>query len=84
MKNIKTGKCLDLNGSSGNDDASIGTYGCQGSDNQKWVIEGKHIKTPVSSKCMDVQGGFTQVKSGQGIVQFGCDNLSNKNWFNTY
>ena len=76
-------KCLDVNGGSLDDGASIIQWQCLGGDNQQWRLEVagdgySRIVSRHSGKCLDVNGG--SLDDGASIIQWQCHGGENQNW----
>ena len=53
------GKCLDNNRNVRADWNKVQLYDCNGTDAQKWTVEGTEIKAMWSDYCLDVKNGIT-------------------------
>ena len=76
-------KCLDVNGGSLDDGASIIQWQCHGGDNQQWRLEVagdgySRIVSRHSGKCLDVNGG--SLDDGASIIQWQCHGGDNQQW----
>jgi dipeptidyl aminopeptidase/acylaminoacyl peptidase len=76
-------KCLDVNGGSLNDGASIIQWQCHGGANQQWRLEVagdgySRIVSRASGKCLDVNGGSPD--DGASIIQWQCHGGANQQW----
>ena len=76
-------KCLDVNGGSLIDGASLIQWQCHGGGNQQWRLEVaadgySRIVSSHSGKCMDVSGG--SLGDGASIIQWQCHSGANQQW----
>jgi endo-1,4-beta-xylanase len=76
IKNKNSGKCLDVNGASGADGASIIQYTCNGQSNQRWIAtpasEGfSTLKSLHSGKCLDLSNNDVN-GLGTPLQQYTC------------
>jgi Tol biopolymer transport system component len=76
-------KCLDVNGGSLDDGASIIQWQCHGGVNQQWRLEVagdgySRIVSRHSGKCLDVNGG--SLDDGASIIQWQCHGGANQQW----
>ena len=76
-------KCLDVNGGSLDDGASIIQWQCHGGDNQQWRLEVagdgySRIVSRHSGKCLDVNGG--SLDDGASIIQWQCHGGDDQQW----
>ena len=76
-------KCLDVNGGSLDDGASIIQWQCHGGGNQQWRLEVagdgySRIVSRHSGKCLDVNGGSRD--DGASIIQWQCHGGANQQW----
>ena len=76
-------KCLDVNGGSLDDGASILQWQCHGGQNQQWRLEVaaegySRIVSRASGKCLDVNGG--SLDDGASILQWQCHGGQNQQW----
>jgi Tol biopolymer transport system component len=76
-------KCLDVNGGSPDDGASIIQWQCHGGANQQWRLEVagdgySRIVSRHSGKCLDVNGG--SLDDSASIIQWSCHGGANQNW----
>jgi hypothetical protein len=82
IKNVNSGKCLDVpNRSSGG--VNIDQWECVGGENQKWQLipQGNNyfiIKAKHSDKCLDVRNASTQ--PGGNVMQWDCHGGDNQVW----
>ena len=75
-------KCLDVNGGSLDDGASIIQWQCHGGANQQWRLEavtgGYQLVARHGGKCLDVRGESTN--DGGSILQWSCHGGANQTW----
>jgi type 1 glutamine amidotransferase len=70
------GKCVDVNGASSADGTKIQLWGCTGSANQQWTVNGNTLRS--LGKCMGVAGGGTA--NGAPIQLSSCNGSGGQNW----
>ena len=80
VRNVDTGWCLDVAGSSTANSANILQWTCYYTTNQQWQIQvngsGYLLRARHSSKCLDVQGSSSS--TGANILQYTCYYTSNQ------
>ncbi|KYF78598.1 hypothetical protein BE11_28700 [Sorangium cellulosum] len=82
MKNVNSGKCLDVQGSSRNNSANITQWDCDASKNsQKWEFIDRgngvvSLRSVNSGKCVDVSGASTA--DGSRFIQYTCHSGTNQ------
>lgn len=75
LHSVKSGSCMDVQGGSTADGASVIQYACSGNSNQLFTFlpagSGRYqVQVQSSAKCLNVSGGSTA--SGALITQMGC------------
>ncbi|MGX6602399.1 ThuA domain-containing protein [Micromonosporaceae bacterium Da 78-11] len=70
------GKCLDVNGANSADGTKIQLYGCNGSNAQRWTLQGSTFQA--LGKCLDVAGGGTG--NGTKAQLYTCNGTGAQNW----
>ncbi|MEU4215776.1 ThuA domain-containing protein [Actinoplanes sp. NPDC026623] len=70
------GKCVDVSGASSADGTKIQLWGCTGSANQQWTVNGNTLRS--LSKCMGVAGGGTA--NGAPVQLSSCNGSGGQNW----
>ncbi|SCE70463.1 RICIN domain-containing protein [Micromonospora mirobrigensis] len=83
LTNAATGKCLDVDGGSGDDGAVVQQWSCQGQANQQWRIvaigTGPVLLTPVhSGKCVRIHDNATT--AGAYLEQATCTATAEQQW----
>ncbi len=78
-----SGKCLDVNGASLDDLASIIQWDCHEGDNQQWSVEPAgdgyyHIRARHSGKGLDVSGA--SLDDGAPVIQYAPHGGDNQQW----
>jgi hypothetical protein len=80
----KTGKCLDVVGSSKDNHAKIQAYGCHGGSNQRWYFVGEgnnyRILSLGSHRCLDLDRSRMYQKNVL-LQQYGCHGGLNQQWY---
>ncbi|APU17509.1 MULTISPECIES: RICIN domain-containing protein [Actinoalloteichus] len=81
--NRRTGKCMDLAGSSTANGARVIQYNCHNGWNQQWeaVDTGDYLyqfRNRRTGKCLDVANGSTA--NGSALVQWDCHGGANQRW----
>jgi hypothetical protein len=82
VKNVNSGKCLDVQGASRNNGANITQSDCNSStSSQKWDIIDRgngvvSLRSVNSGKCVDVYGVSTA--DGARLAQYTCNNGTNQ------
>ncbi|MBY8872280.1 RICIN domain-containing protein [Micromonospora sp. PLK6-60] len=83
LTNAASGKCLDLDGGSGDDGAVLQQWSCHGQPNQQWRVvaigTGPVLLTPVhSGKCVKVRDNATT--AGAVLEQSTCTATAEQQW----
>ena len=84
IRNVNSGKCLDIAGPSTADGAAIHQWTCySGQTSQRFFIEDmgngqSQIRSSYSHKCLDVDAWGTQ--DGAKIIQWSCAGGNNQKW----
>lgn len=83
FQDVKSGRCMGVDGASTANGALIKQFTCDGSTNQNWRgasnSAGQNTLTnQKSGRCMGVSGASTA--AGANIGQFTCDGSSNQKW----
>ncbi len=76
--NRATRRVLDVAGASGDDGANVQQYGWNGTNAQRWRMQGRQIVNVGSGKCLDVDGNSQPF--GANIQQWNCHGKSNQSW----
>jgi hypothetical protein len=81
--NRATGRVLDVAGASGDDGANVQQYTWNGTNAQRWRIQGGNrgsvqIVNVGSGKCLDVDSNSQPF--GANIQQYGCHGRANQSW----
>jgi hypothetical protein len=89
LRNVKSEKCMGVDGASVRESANIGQYNCDtGAPNQRWVrttqgwmINEKSTNHAPAGKVFCI--GVNQAKTNEGaqLKQFHCDGKANQQWF---
>jgi hypothetical protein len=82
FQDVKSGRCIGVDGASTANGALIKQFTCDNSTNQNWrgsSSGGQNVLTNAKSgKCMGVSGASRS--AGANIAQFNCDGTSNQAW----
>ncbi len=78
-----SGQCVDVRNASGDNNAAVIQWGCNGGYNQQWRFQsvgGGYVQIVArhSGKCLDVTGASTS--DGAAIIQYTCGTGYNQHW----
>jgi O-glycosyl hydrolase len=79
IKSSMNNKCLDILGFNNSDGAPVVMWGCSGTANQQWYMDGSQIKSKFNNKCLDILG-FNN-SDGARVVMWGCSGTANQQWY---
>ena len=86
--NVKSGKCLDVVGSSG--EGAMGTYSCENKDDQYFYIRSRgklvghgRLQNQKSGKCLDVSGKQGGSDGDRNVLLYHCEDAQDQ-WFRFY
>ncbi len=82
IKNVSSGKYIDVDGFSQDNHANIHQWKNTGADNQRWLVQEENglytFKALHSNKCMDVEREGKH--DGANIQQYDCNGKNNQKW----
>lgn len=81
IKNLASGKCLDVPNASSANGQSVQQWDCNGNVQQLWRVEDAgggwyHIRSDASGKCLDVRGASRD--NGAALQQWDCTGNGNQ------
>ncbi|HKP64030.1 MAG TPA: RICIN domain-containing protein [Polyangiales bacterium] len=83
LKNVKSGRCIGVDGASTANGAFIKQFTCDGAANQGWTLQAVtnntfRLSNGKSHRCIGVDGGSHN--AGANLRQFTCDSSANQQW----
>ncbi|RGA04468.1 PKD domain-containing protein [Microbispora triticiradicis] len=78
IKGVPSGRCLDVNGASQTNGATVLIWDCNGQNNQKWTSTSATELRVYGNKCLDVNGGGTA--DGTAVIIWDCNGQNNQKW----
>ena len=88
IKNVKSGKCLDVVGLSG--EGAMGTYACENKDDQYFYFRSRgelvghgRLQNQKSGKCLDVSGKQGGSDGNRNVLSYHCEDEKDQ-WFRFY
>jgi len=82
FQNVKSQRCIGVDGASTANGALLKQFSCDSSSNQNWHIQRSGIEHTMinqkSNRCMGVSGASKT--AGANLGQFGCDGSANQAW----
>ncbi|WP_169985064.1 lectin [Microbispora sp. H10836] len=78
IKGVASGRCLDVNGASQSNGATVLIWDCNGQNNQKWTSTSASELRVYGNKCLDVNGGGTA--DGTAVIIWDCNGQNNQKW----
>ncbi|WP_432933164.1 lectin [Microbispora sp. CA-135349] len=78
IKGVPSGRCLDVNGASQTNGATVLIWDCNGQNNQKWTSTSASELRVYGNKCLDVNGGGTA--DGTSVIIWDCNGQNNQKW----
>jgi hypothetical protein len=84
--NAQSQTCLDVNGASTSDGATVWIWSCGTATSQQWILKSAgsnfyNIVNGNSMSCLDLSNGGTA--PGTAIFQYKCNGGTNQEWFFT-
>ncbi len=81
IKNLASGKCLDLPEAKGDNGVAVQQWDCNGNVQQRWRVEQVQgnwyrIRSDASGKCLDLRGASKQ--NGAALQQWDCSGGDNQ------
>jgi len=85
LVNPSSGKCLDIVESSyPQDESQAELFTCSGTDNQKWMLQGKALVNIASGKCLDINNHNmkqpSEIPDETKVELYSCNGLWNQQW----
>ncbi|GAA0387524.1 RICIN domain-containing protein [Streptomyces luteireticuli] len=71
-------KCLDVQGGKTSNGTPVQVYTCNGTNAQKWVVDGGALRNVASSQCLDVKGA--DAANGTAAQLWTCNGSGAQNW----
>ncbi|MEV4459113.1 lectin [Microbispora sp. NPDC049633] len=78
IKGVPSNRCLDVNGASQTNGATVLIWDCNGQNNQKWTSTSASELRVYGNKCLDVNGGGTA--DGTAVIIWDCNGQNNQKW----
>ncbi|GLW22555.1 lectin [Microbispora triticiradicis] len=78
IKGVGSGRCLDVNGASQANGATVLIWDCNGQSNQQWTATSASELRVYGNKCLDVNGGGTA--DGTSVIIWDCNGQNNQKW----
>ncbi|KAB8173342.1 ThuA domain-containing protein [Microbispora catharanthi] len=78
LRGVASGRCLDVNGASQNNGATVLIWDCNGQNNQKWTSTSASELRVYGNKCLDVNGAGTA--DGTSVIIWDCNGQNNQKW----
>ncbi|MEV7805594.1 ThuA domain-containing protein [Microbispora sp. NPDC088329] len=78
LRGVASGRCLDVNGASQTNGATVLIWDCNGQNNQKWTSTSASELRVYGNKCLDVNGGGTA--NGTAVIIWDCNGQNNQKW----
>jgi hypothetical protein len=82
FQDVKSGRCIGVDGASTANGALIKQFTCDGTSNQNWNGSSagaqNTLKNQKSARCMGVSGASKA--AGANVAQFTCDGSANQSW----
>ncbi|MEV4459114.1 ThuA domain-containing protein [Microbispora sp. NPDC049633] len=78
LRGVASGRCLDVNGASQTNGATVLIWDCNGQNNQKWTSTSASELRVYGNKCLDVNGGGTA--NGSAVIIWDCNGQNNQKW----
>ncbi|KAA9380375.1 ricin-type beta-trefoil lectin domain protein [Microbispora cellulosiformans] len=78
LRGVASGRCLDVNGASQSNGATVLIWDCNGQNNQKWTSTSASELRVYGNKCLDVNGGGTA--DGTAVIIWDCNGQNNQKW----
>ncbi|MGW5265731.1 lectin [Microbispora sp. NPDC004025] len=78
LRGVASGRCLDVNGASQTNGATVLIWDCNGQNNQKWTSTSAGELRVYGNKCLDVNGGGTA--NGSAVIIWDCNGQNNQKW----
>ncbi|WP_182909865.1 lectin [Microbispora sp. H13382] len=78
LRGVASGRCLDVNGASQANGATVLIWDCNGQNNQKWTSTSASELRVYGNKCLDVNGGGTA--DGSAVIIWDCNGQNNQKW----
>ncbi|KRB66220.1 alpha-L-arabinofuranosidase, partial [Kitasatospora sp. Root187] len=78
LRGVASGRCLDVQGASQTDGASLQIYDCSGGANQLWTSTSGNQLTVYGNKCLDVPNHATT--AGTRVQIWACSDGANQQW----
>ncbi|SCG62101.1 ricin-type beta-trefoil lectin domain protein [Micromonospora humi] len=78
LRNVASGRCLDVNGAAQTNGAAAIIWDCHGQSNQSWTATAAQELRVFGGKCLDVNGAATA--NGSSVIIWDCNGQSNQKW----
>ncbi|MGW5265730.1 lectin [Microbispora sp. NPDC004025] len=78
IRGVPSNRCLDVNGASQTNGATVLIWDCNGQNNQKWTSTSASELRVYGNKCLDVNGGGTA--DGTSVIIWDCNGQNNQKW----
>ncbi|TLP66500.1 glycoside hydrolase family 27 protein [Microbispora triticiradicis] len=78
IRGVASGRCLDVNGASQSNGATVLIWDCNGQNNQKWATTSAGELRVYGSKCLDVNNAGTA--DGTAVIIWDCNGQNNQKW----
>ncbi|WP_211592593.1 ThuA domain-containing protein [Microbispora sp. H10836] len=78
LRGVASNRCLDVNGASQSNGATVLIWDCNGQNNQKWTSTSASELRVYGNKCLDVNGGGTA--NGTAVIIWDCNGQNNQKW----
>ncbi|WP_182878249.1 RICIN domain-containing protein, partial [Microbispora sp. H10670] len=78
LRGVASGRCLDVNGASQSNGATVLIWDCNGQNNQKWTSTSATELRVYGNKCLDVNGAGTA--DGTAVIIWDCNGQNNQKW----
>ncbi|MFC4531259.1 alpha-L-fucosidase [Sphaerisporangium dianthi] len=78
LRDVNSGKCLDVNGASQTNGAQVQIWDCTGGVNQQWATTSAGELRVYGNKCLDVNGNGTA--NGTPVIIWDCNGQNNQKW----
>ncbi|WP_327045514.1 lectin [Microbispora sp. NBC_01189] len=78
LRGVASGRCLDVNGASQSNGATVLIWDCNGQNNQQWTSTSATELRVYGNKCLDVNGAGTA--DGTAVIIWDCNGQNNQKW----
>ncbi|WP_259403396.1 MULTISPECIES: lectin [unclassified Microbispora] len=78
LRGVASNRCLDVNGASQTNGATVLIWDCNGQNNQKWTSTSASELRVYGNKCLDVNGAGTA--DGTAVIIWDCNGQNNQKW----